>query len=161
MTRYKPVGWRGESYRHYLAAKGIPTKRYFVRNELKGNRGNPILHSLWAQGYSSQEIESLFGIQAPRRKKKQALFDVPDRDVVIGERAPAFTESLSQPPSPVPAANTIGEPAMKEQSPAVGAPEPAFLETAEVPEMKISTPGVPPQPEEFDVSQPNVRGQDL
>jgi hypothetical protein len=26
-SRYKPVGWRGESHRHYLASKGIKTSR--------------------------------------------------------------------------------------------------------------------------------------
>ena len=28
MSRYKPVGWRGQSYRHYLAAKGVKTSKY-------------------------------------------------------------------------------------------------------------------------------------
>ena len=28
ISKYKPVGWRNESHRHYLAAKGIKTK-YF------------------------------------------------------------------------------------------------------------------------------------
>ena len=28
MSRYKPVGWRGESHRHYLAAKGVKTHKY-------------------------------------------------------------------------------------------------------------------------------------
>jgi len=32
--RSKPVGWRGESYRHYLAAKGIKTKRYFAEGDI-------------------------------------------------------------------------------------------------------------------------------
>jgi len=35
MNRYKPVGWRSESHRHYLAGKGIATKydhkRYFYK----------------------------------------------------------------------------------------------------------------------------------
>lgn len=30
-SRYKPVGWKGESYRHYLAAKGIKTRYNAVR----------------------------------------------------------------------------------------------------------------------------------
>ena len=29
----KPVGWRNESHRHYLAAKGISTKKYLAKNE--------------------------------------------------------------------------------------------------------------------------------
>lgn len=39
MNRYKPVGWRYESYRHYLAAKGIKTRydnRFFVKKDEKG-----------------------------------------------------------------------------------------------------------------------------
>ena len=38
-SRYKPVGWRNESYRHYLAAKGIKTRydnRFFVEKDTKG-----------------------------------------------------------------------------------------------------------------------------
>lgn len=32
MKRYgKPQGWRGESHRHYLAAKGVSTKRYAAK----------------------------------------------------------------------------------------------------------------------------------
>ena len=31
MSRYKPAGWQGESYRHYLAAKGISSRSYFVK----------------------------------------------------------------------------------------------------------------------------------
>ena len=30
----KPVGWRNESYRHYLAAKGISTKKYSANKYL-------------------------------------------------------------------------------------------------------------------------------
>jgi len=40
MNRYKPIGWRKESHRHYLAAKGVKTKydfsrRYMARNALE------------------------------------------------------------------------------------------------------------------------------
>lgn len=31
MNRYKPVGWRNESYRHFLAAKGVSTKKDFFQ----------------------------------------------------------------------------------------------------------------------------------
>ena len=40
-ARYKKHGWFGESHRHYLAAKGIKTKRYYYRdvdNEIAMNR---------------------------------------------------------------------------------------------------------------------------
>lgn len=37
--RQKPVGWRNESYRHYLAAKGIKTKHeYFMAREFNLSR---------------------------------------------------------------------------------------------------------------------------
>lgn len=38
-SRYRPVGWRNESYRHYLAGKGIKTRydnRFFVEKDAKG-----------------------------------------------------------------------------------------------------------------------------
>lgn len=42
LNRYKPVGWRSESYRHYLAAKGMKTRytahKYFANDFLKGDR---------------------------------------------------------------------------------------------------------------------------
>jgi DNA topoisomerase-1 len=39
MSRYKPLGWRNDSHRHYLAAKGIKTRydhRFFVEKDTKG-----------------------------------------------------------------------------------------------------------------------------
>ena len=40
MNKYKrPVGWKGESHRHYLAAKGIKTNKYFGRIRHR-NRSN-------------------------------------------------------------------------------------------------------------------------
>lgn len=61
-TRYKPIGWRGESHRHYLAAKGIRTrhplsKQYFaVRNDLKGNRMPRLVAIGHAQGFSDDQL---------------------------------------------------------------------------------------------------------
>jgi hypothetical protein len=45
MSRYKSAGWYGESYRHYLAAKGVKTKNdYFARINAPGFRekGTPV-----------------------------------------------------------------------------------------------------------------------
>lgn len=36
--RVKPVGWRGESYRHYLAAKGVKTKHDYIKGGLADGR---------------------------------------------------------------------------------------------------------------------------
>ena len=76
-SRRKPIGWRGQSYRHYLAAKGISTGRYrsasngslatgsvskmggrgyFARDELKGNRGFPELKAAYQDSLTDQEI---------------------------------------------------------------------------------------------------------
>lgn len=150
MTRRRPIGWRGDSYRHYLAAKGIPTNRYFVRNELKGNRGGSTLHSLWAQGYSNEEIERIFGIAVPK-KKRSTVFDVPDRDVLLGQREPQFSEPLQEPPSPV----TVEEQSLVSQpvQESLGQSQPQPLSQLIVPETEVtvSTPGVPTQPESFDI----------
>lgn len=60
-NRYKPVGWRGDSYRHYLAAKGIKTKvkphKYFVRDFLKGNRMPKLVAIGHAKGFSDTQLQ--------------------------------------------------------------------------------------------------------
>jgi len=63
MSRYKPVGWRKESHRHYLAAKGIKT-RY------DANKG---VSAHWARykkdpEYRKQISEKMSAAQALRRK---------------------------------------------------------------------------------------------
>jgi hypothetical protein len=35
--RSRPVGWRGESHRHYLAAKGVTTRRYAASMVLRSS----------------------------------------------------------------------------------------------------------------------------
>lgn len=52
-------GWFREPYRHYLAAKGVSTRRYFVRDEDKGRtdlREVPGLARATAKGYSKEEL---------------------------------------------------------------------------------------------------------
>lgn len=55
MVRWSPVGWKHESHRHYLAAKGISTtnKRYFM----KGNRLPWYYKQAFAEGVSRAEFE--------------------------------------------------------------------------------------------------------
>lgn len=56
---YSPVGWRNESHRHYLAAKGISTKKYFAKGNPSSGLivgGKDTLHSLWASGKTNEQI---------------------------------------------------------------------------------------------------------
>ena len=78
--RQKPLGWRHDSHRHYLAAKGISTKRYFVRNELKGNRAPPIYKSGYAQGKTKAEVDAELiakglSIWVPRARRQKNIFE--------------------------------------------------------------------------------------
>jgi len=57
--KYKPVGWRHESHRHYLAAKGIRTNRYKAIKPTKDERDN---YGAWVDnpdnpGWLKGEIE--------------------------------------------------------------------------------------------------------
>ena len=83
--RAKPVGWRRDNYRHYLAAKGVVTKtppyKYFAtipRHDLKGNRdGNPAnpgmsVKSWYARGYSDEEIPD-YVKQASKRSTEMPI----------------------------------------------------------------------------------------
>jgi hypothetical protein len=64
--RYKPAGWRYESHRHYLAAKGISSKRYYAM-DYKGaaqkihwlfDDGRPKTED-FAQQMKMQQVETL------------------------------------------------------------------------------------------------------
>jgi len=44
MSRYKPVGWRHDSYRHYLAAKGISSTYFTHKRRLFGERKRVIVN---------------------------------------------------------------------------------------------------------------------
>ena len=151
-SRYKPVGWRGESHRHYLAAKGLSSKnRYFVRDELKGNRGFPALHSAFAKGHTVPDLEvdegirqrfgvSLGDIQAFKAQGKRSRLpeglsvaegDIPQQAV------PVIPEPELQEPATVSELPPVAEPDV---------PEPELSpESSEVdaPGNVISTQGVP------------------
>jgi hypothetical protein len=53
-SRYKPVGWRNDSHRHYLAAKGIKSKyeahKYFSDGEMHDERPFYQEHKLKSEG---------------------------------------------------------------------------------------------------------------
>lgn len=61
----KRVGWRGESYRHYLAAKGIRTGtrvvngKYFINKTLMGN---PQVGSPGSDQRRAQEVAERYGL---------------------------------------------------------------------------------------------------
>jgi len=60
ISRYKPVGWRGESHRHYLAAKGIPSRykhSYFAGlDSLRGNFSKSNTHALYQARWNEDMI---------------------------------------------------------------------------------------------------------
>jgi hypothetical protein len=115
-SRYKPIGWRGDSYRHYLARKGIATRfsnhQYFVRDELKGNRdartseqiaqGKSGLKGAYAKGWSKEDLlanknlANAFGVDSSElvssRKPSRVLPEAPAREQ---ESIPEMSESAS------------------------------------------------------------------
>lgn len=133
--RYRPVGWQRESYRHYLAAKGVSTRRYLVRNFLKGNRDAGAVKSLYAQGYNKDEAFSILGLGVPQKRARAPMIDVPDRDEVgLPEREMPVREE----PMPL-------TPLLEEPVPVVGQ-ERRGEEESETPGDVLMTPGVPPSP---------------
>lgn len=66
-NRYKKRGWHGESYRHYLAAKGVKTafdpikSGYFnragIRDDLKGRRMSSALAEMTSSGFKVDDIK--------------------------------------------------------------------------------------------------------
>jgi len=52
--RARPVGWRGESHRHYLASKGVSTKRYLAI-KWRPEVGVPVVDHPESSGYRKNE----------------------------------------------------------------------------------------------------------
>ena len=58
--RAKPVGWKGESHCHYLAAKGISTKRDVLKEKYFVKKENDLLKELrvkYREDYVNEEGE--------------------------------------------------------------------------------------------------------
>lgn len=73
MNRYKPIGWRYESHRHYLAAKGISTN-YFKRKGLKiGKTG---LHMVHGEGIAFLDHPELESEIAKKKEMKKEWADI-------------------------------------------------------------------------------------
>ena len=140
-SRYKPIGWRGEPHRHYLAAKGISTKvnhRYFVRDELKGNRGFPAIHRAFAKGHSVSDLEANPELRSQLGVTTEALNEFKAQSKSSFPEGLSYAEGdIAQPEIPVIQEPTLPqESAIPEQSLSTG-------DFAESPGNVISTPGVP------------------
>jgi len=82
MNRYKPIGWRNESYRHSLAAKGIKTRhslmpvfiyRKSVGNKHKGNEMDNELRALYGDRLLSKEKQDEYYKNYPDDKKRMKM----------------------------------------------------------------------------------------
>jgi len=86
--RSKPVGWRGESYRHYLAAKGIKTRTrffspkaeevQFVRDEVLNQ------HIKKGQNYGVpiENAQKKFGIWLTDNQKEELYEDIEEQQEI-------------------------------------------------------------------------------
>ncbi len=156
-SRYKPVGWRGDSHRHYLAAKGIKTRYFAVQDFLKGNRpesptgSSSLLHAFYQEGYSDNDIlarrnEPAFAEAAKDVERKRASkspgkkFDVPESEGV--SQFPVSSVSQVSEPLPMP---PIPEDTSVAPSPMVEDEEEPIGSSVGMGN-PVVTPGVPPAP---------------
>lgn len=101
----KPRGWRGESYRHYLAAKGIKSpspNSYFVRDMDKGNRDAGGLKAAYAKGFTKEDLRrddaarAAFGVSEEELVKRRS--SLPERFPDGGPSQVDFTEEIEELP---------------------------------------------------------------
>ena len=82
----QPVGWRGESYRHYLARKGIATRyqahKYFVKGDYRelpavdpvtGETKN-LIKVGHAKGLTDDQMRMNYGLPVPEAASKKVDF---------------------------------------------------------------------------------------
>lgn len=158
-SRYKPVGWQGESQRHYLAAKGIKTKKYFaVQDFLKGNRpqsptgSSGLLHAFYQEGYSDDEIlarrnDPAFAGAAKDVMRKRAS-RAPGRKYEVPE-AEEFSQFSQSSLSSVPVSEPLPTPPIPEEmsrAPVMEIEEQEESSSGIGVANPIVTPGVPPAP---------------
>lgn len=81
LSRYKPTGWQGESYRHYLAAKGISTRVKYnavKRTSLKDQRKNDIIAQFMLErDVTFEQAEEMYEEEKKRNFAKK--FKIPPR----------------------------------------------------------------------------------
>ena len=142
---FKNVGWRGESWRHYMAAKGVKTtstrNQYFVLNELKGNRTSSNLHRAHSKGFSKSDLL--------QDESARQAFGVSIEEI-RGSRRSSFPEDLSRSEEVVSAPMiSEGEPLPETtkttpESMSVGGGAGASFGLME--DTTVMSPGVPPPP---------------
>jgi len=66
-------GWFGESYRHYLAAKGVKSGGYFFPRPVKGGPQPEQLKKYWQEGEGAQVRERLAGRRVAKLWTKQDI----------------------------------------------------------------------------------------
>jgi len=152
-SRYKPVGWRNDSIRHSLAAKGYRTA--FVMNSSKGNfstemdpkfvdpktgKVKDLKKSLQARGFKTT------GGREARRVGDTPFVSAPSDDFGFGPMESSLSESDLVPVQSQPIAQQVVEASPVDASPPSFIPDVDYgynregLE--EVPE--VATPGTPP-----------------
>ena len=89
MKSYKPVGWRSESYRHYLAAKGYRTKhRYYAMDNVELTDDKPFYqqHKFKSEGVNLRMHDL--------GKEQQRVMNELDAAVSRGELIPEKREEF-------------------------------------------------------------------
>jgi hypothetical protein len=139
--RSRPVGWRSESYRHYLASKGVSTRKYLS----KGNFLPSYYKKAFAEGLTREEFE-------------RKLFAAGRDDLVVREpeKRTVIDRIIEQPlPDAVPQEDLVGVPVPEErmvpeeQMVAAGrveSPPEEPVEVVRTPGRTVMTPGVPSSP---------------
>jgi len=93
--RARPVGWRGESHRHYLASKGVSTRRFVPRSYMSGNFASGSTAYYEDKAVSDFERLHREGVRRERIPDYVEQVDLSDREKVILDRLKADDELAS------------------------------------------------------------------
>lgn len=158
----KPIGWRGESYRHYLARKGIATRyqahKYFVKGDyrelpaidpLTGETKN-LIKVGHAKGLTDDQMRMNYGIPVPAVASKKVDFAALASNAMpmAVNEATAPTQFTSLAAEPVPQIEPIAPPVAPAAVITPITPEVIESPLPSAPELEV--------PEEEEVSAPVV-----
>jgi hypothetical protein len=177
-------GWKNESYRHYLAAKGVKTNYYALQPMGKGNRLPDYYKSGFALGKSRDEIDIELRSQGradlvvPRRQSATVYDGAVERPVQASDMPESFSRPVVVPVSTLVVEDSVAPPEVglrpavvmdssdiEDEEREVWAEADAFDESIErggsvIPPRElhtVMTPGVPPVPPSITDSSAGVQ----
>jgi hypothetical protein len=179
MRSYRPVGWRFESYRHYLASKGIKTSPYFAHKyfandaakgpgKRSGRRTPTLIARGHAKDFTNDELSDVtrlrqLAVRSPPQLREQEVQDAIRYLVEENERNIPLPESIysrarEMPEESISSQQFATTPLPEVAVPVVPEPEPEVIVPPDIAEEPVTQLESSSELQELEAEQPEKGG---